>query len=122
MNPFEQMTKALARKRRVQTSWQPGARPKSESRTGSIRELLKSTGRPMSAAEIAFDLDPDIPSFNSGLVWLLLKHDIKMGRVLLVEGMYAWNFEHESAESTAIRAAIKLLKKNGYTVTEGNKS
>ncbi len=56
----------------------------------------------MSAAEIAFDLDPDIPSFNSGLVWLLLKYDIQKGRVLLTNGMYAWNFEHESAEATAI--------------------
>lgn len=119
MNPFEQMSKALARKQRVQTNWQPGTQPKSKSRTGTIRDLLKSAGRPMSAAEIAFDLDPDIPSFNSGLVWLLLKHDIKMGRVLLVEGMYAWNFEHESAEDTAIRAAIKLLKKHGYAVTKG---
>ena len=120
MNPFEQMTKALERKRRVQTSWQPGTQPKSQSRTGSIRDLLKSTGRPMSAAEIAFDLD--LPSHTQNLVWLLMKYDIKMGRVLLlVEGMYAWNFEHESAEATAIRAAIRLLKKNGYTVTEGGK-
>lgn len=117
MNPFEQMTKALERKQRVQTNWQPGTQPKSKSRSGSIRELLKSTGRPMSAAEIAFDVD--LPSHTQNLVWLLLKHDIKMGRVLLQGSLYAWNFEHESAEATAIRAAIKLLKKHGYTVTKG---
>lgn len=117
MNPFEQMSKALARKRRVQTTWQPGAEPKSKSRTGSIRDLLKSTARPMSAAEIAFDVD--LPSHTQNLVWLLLKHDIKMGRVLLQGGLYVWNFEHESAEATAIRAAIKLLKKHGYAVTKG---
>ncbi len=120
MNPFEQMTKALERKQRVQTSWQPGTQPKSKSRTGSIRELLKSTGRPMSAAEIAFDLD--LPSHTQNLVWLLMKYDIKMGRVLLQDGMYSWSVKHESAEAAAIRAAIRLLKKNGYTVTEGNKS
>lgn len=117
MNPFEQMSKALARKQRVQTNWQPGAQPKSKSRTGTIRDLLKSTARPMSAAEIAFDID--LPSHTQNLVWLLLKHDIKMGRVLLQDGLYAWNFEHQSAEATAIRAAIKLLKKHGYAVTKG---
>lgn len=119
MNPFEQISKSLTRHAPAKSFWQPGLQPKAQSRVGAIRDLLKSTGRPMSAAEIAFDLDPDIPSFNSGLVWLLLKHDIKMGRVLQVEGMYAWNFEHESAEATAIRAAIKLLKKHGYAVTKG---
>lgn len=117
MNPFEQMTKALERKLRAKTNWQHGSKPKSQSRTGGIRELLRSTGRPMNAAEIAFTVD--LPSHTQNLVWLLLKHDIKMGRVLLVEGMYAWNFEHESAEAKTIRAAIKLLKKHGYAVTEG---
>ena len=117
MNPFEQMSKALARNQRVQTTWQAGEAPKSKTRVGGIRDLLRSTARPMSAAEIAFDID--LPSHTQNLVWLLLKHDIKMGRVLLQGSLYAWNFEHESAEATAIRAAIKLLKKHGYAVTKG---
>ncbi|WP_146187735.1 hypothetical protein [Limnohabitans sp. T6-5] len=71
----------------------------------------------MTAAEIAYDVD--LPSHTQNLVWLLLKYDIKKGRVLFSDGMYAWNAEFDSAEKTAIRAAIKLLKKNGYTVTEG---
>lgn len=120
LNPFEQMTQALALQQRPQTNWQPGSVPKPQSRVGAIRELLKSEARPMSAAEIAFDVD--LPSFNQSLVWLLLKFDIQKGRVLFSNGLYAWNTEFDSAQATAIRAAIKLLKKNGYTVTEGNKS
>ena len=117
MNPFEQMTKALAYKQRPQTNWQPGPAPKSKSRVGGIRDLLKSTARPMSAAEIAFDVD--LPIHTQNLVWLLLKYDIQKGRVLFSGGMYTWNAEFDSAEEAAIRAAIKLLKKSGYTVTKG---
>lgn len=117
MNPFEQMTKALAHKQRPETNWQPGTKPKSQSRVGSIRDLLKCEARPMSAAEIAYDVD--LPSFNQGLVWLLLKYDIQKGRVLFANGLYAWNAEFDLAHETAIRAAIKLLKKSGYTVAKG---
>ena len=39
MNPFEQMSKALARKRRVQTTWQPGAEPKSKTRIPGLISL-----------------------------------------------------------------------------------
>jgi hypothetical protein len=117
MNPCEQLTKTLARRQPVKSAWQPGLAPKSQTRVGGIRDLLKSEARPMTAAEIAFDVD--LPSHTQNLVWLLLKYDIQKGRVLLVDGMYSWNFEHDSAEATAIRAAIKLLKKNGYTVKEG---
>ena len=116
MNPFEQLTKTLARSQPAKPIWQPGLHPKSQTRVGTIRGLLKSQARPMSAAEIAYDVD--LPSFNQNLVWLLLKHDIQQGRVLFSDGLYAWNAEHETAEATAIRKAIKLLKKSGYTVTK----
>lgn len=116
MNPFEQMSKSLARQP-VKTHWQQDMAPKSQSRVGSIRDLLKSTGRPMNAAEIAFDVD--LPSFNQNLVWLLLKYDIQKGRVLFSGGLYAWNPAFDTAEEISIRAAIKLLKKSGYTVLKG---
>jgi len=116
MNPFEQLTKTLTRQP-LKTVWQPGLAPKSHTRVGVIRDLLKREARPMSAAEIAFDAD--LPSFNQNLVWLLLKYDIQQGRVLFSDGLYAWNAEHETAEVTEIRKAIKLLKKSGYTVTKG---
>ena len=115
MNPFDQMTQTLARQP-VKSAWQPGLEPKSQTRVGAIRDLLKREARPMSAAEIAFDVD--LPSFNQNLVWLLLKYDIQQGRVLFSGGLYAWNAEHENAEASAIRKAIKLLKKSGYTITK----
>lgn len=117
MSPFEQMSKALARRKPVKAIPNLGMEPKAQSRVGAIRDLLKSEARPMSAAEIAYDVD--LPSFNQSLVWLLLKHDIKKGRVLFSDGLYAWNTEFDSAEQAAIRAAIKLLTKSGYTVTKG---
>ena len=116
MNPFEQLTKTLARRQPVKSLWQPGLQPKSQTRVGAIRDLLKSQARPMSAAEIAYDVD--LPSFNQNLVWLLLKYDIQQGRVLFSGGLYAWNAEHETAEAAEIRKAIKLLKKSGYTITK----
>jgi hypothetical protein len=117
MNPFEQMANSLKRQAPAKSFWQPGSAPKSQTRVGAIRDLLKSEARPMTAAEIAFDVD--LPSHTQNLVWLLLKYDIKKGRVLLSEGLYTWNAEFDSREEVAIRAAIKLLKKNGYTVTKG---
>jgi hypothetical protein len=117
MNPFEQMSKTLAHRQPVKSVWQPGLEPKSQTRVGAIRDLLKSQARPMSAAEIAYDVD--LPSHTQNLVWLLLKYDIQKGRVLFSGGMYAWNAEFDSREEVAIRAAIKLLKKNGYVVTKG---
>ena len=116
MNPFEQMSQTLARRQPTKSVWQPGLQPKSQTRVGAIRDLLKSQARPMSAAEIAYDVD--LPSFNQNLVWLLLKYDIQQGRVLFSGGRYAWNAEHETAEAGAIRKAIKLLKKSGYTITK----
>ena len=86
------------------------------SRTGTIRELLKSANRPVTAAEIAFDVD--LPSFNTNLVWLLLKHDISKGRVILQDGRYSWNHDYDSAEAAAIREAVQLLRRNGYLVKE----
>lgn len=117
MNPFEQMSKALAHNKPAKSFWQNDSTPKSQSRVGVIRDLLKSQARPMSSAEITFDVD--LPSFNQNLVWLLLKYDISKGRVLFSGGLYAWNAEFDSRDEVRIRAAIKLLKKNGYTVKKG---
>ena len=86
---------------------------KSETRTGAIRAALKRSGRTMTAAEIAYDVD--LPSFDTSLVFLLLKHDIAKGRVLVPErGKYRWNFDWDTADAAAVRAAIKLLQRAGY--------
>lgn len=90
--------------------------PTGLSRTERIRRLLKAAARPMTAEEITWDMDAEFPNFGVHLVWLLLKYDISKGRVTLDNGRYAWSHEYDSAEAEAIRAALKLLKGQGYIV------
>lgn len=117
MNPFTQMAATLARAHTPawvsQVAPEPGM-----SRTERIRRLLKASSRPVTAAEICFDMAEHFPNFGSHLVWLLLKYDISKGRVTLDNGKYRWNKEYETAQAQAIRAAIKLLEQHGYEVTQ----
>lgn len=122
MNSFDQIATtlthgnpwAMAKPRQVKPAIEPGI-----SRVERIRQLLKSTGTAMTDAEIAWDMADHFPNFGANLVWLLLKHDIAKGRVRMIRhGLYRWNDEYEGATQTAIRAAIKLLKRHGYQVTE----
>jgi hypothetical protein len=119
-NPFSAMAAALAAKPVSMTSRAeeaPDAEEEKISRVERIRRLLKSSGAAMKDAEIAWDLADHFPNFGAHLVWLLLKYDIAKGRVLMIQkGVYKWNAEYESAKQKGIRAAIKLLKANGYTV------
>ena len=46
MNPFEQLTKTLARSQPAKPIWQPGLHPKSQTRVGTIRCLLKAKRGP----------------------------------------------------------------------------
>ena len=116
MNPFEQMAGVLAKHACFPAA--PPIRNKhptgATSRTESIRELLRDTSRPLSAAEIAFDLD--LPS--SCTVWLLMKYDMQKGRVLLADGRYTWNHDYDTQEAQELRDAVKLLKRHGYQVKE----
>lgn len=113
MSPFAQMAATLAKKSAWPTSQEiRQERPKAGTRTDSIRALLREAGRPMTAAEIAFDLD--LPS--SCTVWLLMKNDMQKGRVTLLAGLYEWNHDYDTTEAQAIRDAVKLLKRNGYQV------
>jgi hypothetical protein len=121
MNPFSQITNTLAGR----SAWsmadsetgKPATDDSGTSRVERIRRLLKNTGAAMTDAEIAWEMDEHFPNFGAHLVWLLLKHDIEKGRVRMIRhGLYRWNDEYESAENTAIRAAIKLLKRHGYQV------
>ena len=87
----------------------------SSSRTECIREILRQSGRPMSAAEILFDAGDEVPyTANTSLVSMLLKWDIKQGRVLFDDGRYTWNSLAAAAEAAAVRVALKLLRKHGY--------
>ena len=105
MNPLQQMAQALAQKaayvQRTKVS------TKGMNKTETIRSLLKSSSRPLSAAEIAFDMD-EFPNFGAHLVWLLMKYDMQKGRVLLADGRYTWNHEYDRQEAEELRAAIKL--------------
>ncbi|ARV17510.1 hypothetical protein AEP_00550 [Curvibacter sp. AEP1-3] len=116
MNPFAQIAATLTA--HTVPAWNASeVKPQGLSRTETIRQLLKSASRPVSAAEIAFDMD-EFPNFGTHLVWLLLKYDIQKGRVLFQDGKYRWNHAYDTAEAEAIRAAVKLLKNHGYKVKE----
>jgi len=94
--------------------------PAGLNRTERIRQLLRVSGRPLTANEIAWDMGDHFPNFGSHLVWLLLKYEMEKGRVMFDKGRgtYAWNFAYESAEQEALRQAEKLLKKHGYKVVK----
>lgn len=114
-NPFTHMAGSLGA--RPVPDWvQADPQAKPLSRTETIRRHLRETGTAMTSEEIAFDLDDALPNFGSHLVWLLLKHDVKKGRIVF-DGRYSWNHDYDTAEAAAIRAAVKLLKTHGYEVT-----
>ena len=113
MNPFQQMAQALAQKTAYMQ--RTAVSTKGMSKTDTIRCLIKSSSRPLSAAEIAFDMD-EFPNFGAHLVWLLMKYDMQKGRVILTDGRYRWNHEYDSQEAEELRDAVKLLKKHGYQV------
>lgn len=92
--------------------------PAGLTRTERIRRLLKTYTRPVTAAEIAWDMADHFPDFGTHLVWLLVKYEIEKGRVLYADGKYTWNHEYETAEAQAIRDAVKLLKRHGFTVVQ----
>lgn len=117
MNPFIQMATTLSAKHA--TAWGDTSSPSEPgvSRTERIRRLLKTASRPVTAAEIAFDMGDHFPNFGAHLVWLLLKHDISKGRVRQIRaGLYRWNEDYDTAQATALREATALLKKHGYQV------
>ena len=117
MNPFQQMASALTAS--SMAAWPIDAEvEKGLTRTERIRRLLKSASRPVTAAEIAFDMGDEFPNFGSHLVWLLLKYDLQKGRVVLHDGKYSWNHDYDTAEAAEIRAAVLLLKKHGFKVKE----
>jgi len=116
-NPFRQICYTL-----MQPS-EPVARevlaPQNNSRTECIRAVLRQAGRPMSAAEILFDAGDLLPySANSSLVSMLLKWDVRQGRVVYEDGRYNWNSEAAAAEAAEIRAALRLLHRHGYVCTQ----
>ena len=113
MTPFTQMAATLTAKTISAWNIDTDERPRGLSRTETIRRLLKSATRPVTAAEIAFDMD-EFPNFGSHLVWLLLKYDISKGRVTLADGLYAYRHDFDTDAEAAVRDAVKLLKAHGY--------
>ena len=112
-NPFSQICYTLMQP--VAPTLSKTDTPKNSSRTESIRVILRQAGRPMSAAEILFDAGDQLPySANTSLVSMLLKWDIKQGRVTFEDGRYNWNSETAAAEAQAVREALKLLRRHGY--------
>ena len=114
-NQFHQITHVLMRSAITSAPRSTDAPP--QSRTESIRAVLRQAGRPMSAAEIL--LDADLPySANTSLVSMLLKWDIRQARVRFEDGLYSWNSETAAAEAAEVRAALRLLRRHGYVCTQ----
>ena len=117
-NPFQQIAYSLVRP--ASTSVPRASKPKAQGRTESIRAVLRQANRPMSAAEILFDAGDALPySANSSLVSMLLKWDIRQGRVRFEDGRYSWSSETEAEEAEALRDALNLLRRRGYVCTQG---
>ena len=116
MNPFTQMATTLIATPAPAWLASDTAEITGSNRTEHIRHLLRSARRPVSAAEIAFDMEEHFQDFGPSRVWLLLKYDMQKGRVILEDGKYRWNHEYDTAEAAAIRDAVKLLKHHGYKV------
>ena len=116
MNPFTQMATTLVAATMPAWRTEDTQSMHGSNRTEHIRELLRSARRPVSAAEIAFDMEEHFQDFGPSRVWLLLKYDMQKGRVILEGGKYRWNHEYDTAEAVAIRDAVKLLKQHGYEV------
>lgn len=117
MNPFIQMAATLSAKHAA--AWGDTSSPSEPgvSRTERIRRLLKAASRPVTDAEIAWDMADHFPNFGAHLVWLLLKYDIAKGRVRQIRpGLYRWNEDYDTAQAKALREATALLKKHGYQV------
>ena len=112
-NPFQQIAYSLMRPVSAPVPRTP--EPKAQGRTESIRAVLRQSGRPMSAAEILFDAGDALQySANTSLVSMLLKWDIRQGRVRFEDGSYSWSSETEAAEAAEVRAALQLLRRHGY--------
>lgn len=80
------------------------------SKAGQVRDLLRAG--PMSAAAICMDVDIR----STSLVGAVLKHDIAMGRVRFVNGMYELVSEFEQDLQRRVREAKALLLAQGYRV------
>lgn len=116
-SPFEHIARSLTAPQVRTWQTQADAIETGISRTERIRRLLKSTGTAMTDAEIAWDMGDHFPNFGAHLVWLLLKNDIRKGRVRMIRhGLYRWNDEYDAAQAEAIRAAVKLLTAHGYKI------
>jgi hypothetical protein len=116
-SPFDHIARSLTAPQVRTWQAQADAIEPGISRTERIRRLLKATGAAMTDAEIVWDLEDHFPNFGAHLVWLLLKNDIKKGRVHMIRhGLYRWNDAYDEAQAEAIRAAEKLLKAHGYKI------
>lgn len=81
------------------------------SRTEQIRELVRISG-PLSAKAIALQLELE----RTDLVSALLKVDLQKERVRRIGPLYEWNHGYDEAQARELAAAVRLLRRHGYTV------
>lgn len=89
---------------------QEAAAAQTTSKAGQVRNLLR-TG-PMSAAAICMEVDIR----SASLVGPVLKHDLAMGRVRFINGLYELASDFEQDLQQRIKEATALLVAQGYQV------
>lgn len=81
------------------------------SKAEQVRQLLARNG-PLSAAAIC--LEVEYP--NTGLVSASLKHDLAIGRITCIEGLYNFNADYDAKLHERLKQAKALLRRHGYAV------
>jgi hypothetical protein len=82
------------------------------SKVERMRRALREGKTSMTAADLAKAGELK----STPLVYALLRPDVDRGRVVLLDGRYAWNEHYDVKLETDVRAAIVLLRSNGYRV------
>lgn len=91
----------------------PAHRSPSTTHVGRMRDALAQGGMTSRQLMAAADL-PKI-----ALVSALLKHDLAIGRVVRDGYVYELNPSWDADETAQVQAAIRLLRRRGFTVAKG---
>jgi predicted ArsR family transcriptional regulator len=114
MNPFQQLMGYGSPEAPALRTISANGTPRTMSRTQAMRmHLIEHGSATAHTLCVLIDLDSD-----SGRVGALLKNDIAKGRIYHRGNRYHWCSVKEQALAADIERAVKLLKRNGYTVTK----
>lgn len=114
MSAMHMMAQALTRTAAAPLHQAPPVERAPTGPTARIRALL-ADGQRWSGRDIATELEIEA---GAERVYALMKHDLKIGRVLRVGNCYQLNRQYDNALAEQIKQAAALLRNNGYYVTQ----